>query len=83
MVHPFHIIKEICLDHQIDVTLMHGSNFEHVSFFMKREPYNTKIYGLCNGAKVTFDVKNRLEYDLADPDSISQMSEYLSSRIWQ
>jgi hypothetical protein len=82
MLLPFHIIKEVCLDNDIDVTLMHGSMPERVTFFMKRKPFSTKIYGLCWGTKVTFDVKNRQEYDLADPDSISQMSEYLSSAIW-
>lgn len=82
MLLPFHIVEEICLDNNIDVILMHGSNLEHIPFFMKREPYDTKIYGLCNGTKITFNIKSRQEFDLADPESISQMSEYLSSAIW-
>ena len=56
---------------------------EHVSFYMMRVPYDTKIYGLCNGTKITFNIAGkRQKYDLIDPNSISEMSNYLSSDIW-
>ena len=79
---PWHIVEEICISNDVILTLMHSSNLEHVTFFMKKKPYDNKIYGVCHGTIITFGIQNRVEFDLNDPNSILKMNEYLSSAEW-
>lgn len=86
-VHPYHIIEDICKEHNINLSLMAGATINHAAFRMILEGRDkTVAYGACTGTVVTLGITttmNRQEFDLHHPDSISELIEYIKAgKMW-
>ena len=83
--HPFHILEDICKEHNVNLKLMAGANQNQTPFKIISENYPAVAWGSCSGSMVVLGIssKHRKEFDLYDPDSISDISEYLKSgKLW-
>ena len=84
--HSYHVVEELFKENSVELKLMAGSTKNHVTFRIMSSKFPLeRAYGSCAGATVILGIvtKHRAEFDLRDPDSISEMIEYIESgKMW-
>jgi hypothetical protein len=78
--HPYHVIKSICEDHDLAVKPMAGANENNATFVIRVD--SETLYGVCRGNHVILNLGDRAKvavYDLHQPESISKITEHILS----
>ena len=81
--HSFHVLKEVCEKYDIKCELMPGATSIHATIKMASPKwFGRRLYGTCGGTSIRLDVIGRGQIkliDLADPDSIDDLDQFLGN----
>ena len=87
-IHPYYIVEEICKELGYAVKLMAGSSDNWTTFSVVRNDgdglWPARImHGSCFKTNVVVGIgqANRKDFDLNDPNSISELTEYIKTFI--
>lgn len=86
--HPYYVLEDICNDLGLTMKLMGGCSKEHATFTIVADrdvgfKVTTKcvLHGACgeSGVILGIGMPARREFNLHDPNSISEITEYIKS----